>query len=342
MKLEERLKRIPNETEARPLFEKMIEEFYDLPDSEKKIKNLVMCRQRNLAFATNVAKVLLVYEGMESGKFLVDMVHEDNKKNDVSYMSKFDIYLNKEVFEAISKLDNVNGYELVIKTMRYGKGIEFARDIVDERIVDGLKRFAHYEKNCAIIHAVNNFLEDGVRTIDVIDKYEGLEETKTIVRLIWRGAMKKDGSYPKLLDIMEEYIDNYTEIGNYLEGLHMDSVDPDYDELLREETMNKIRENPNFLYKLSANYSDIRSRVDLDLSHKEIDLIVNAYKLVETIHSSRQDKDKEKIKDEFYVELNRAISQSDNVKQKMRLLKQYCKEVTEQIKNNAEELMYET
>lgn len=67
-----------------------------------------------------------------------------------------------------------------------------------------------------------------------------------------------------------------------------------------------------------------------------------ATKLVYKIHQNKSMYDQGQILVGFYEELNRAVSQGNNLDEKVKMLRQYCDEVEEQMKDNAEELMVVT
>lgn len=119
--------------------------------------------------------------------------------------------------------------------------------------------------------------------------------------------------------------------------------------LLKENVLKATRDT-NVAWKildriLSKKYYEIKLQIDdsdvcEEISFTDMDIVSDTCKYLREIHAKREVDDYNKIIDGFFLEMNRAINQGRNLKQKLRYFKQYCFEVREQVKENVEELMY--
>lgn len=109
-----------------------------------------------------------------------------------------------------------------------------------------------------------------------------------------------------------------------------------------------IREVPlhNVKKVLVTGYSRFREQINDNelydnISYDDLDKYMEVYDLLQNIHSKRNHKQITKIEWSYKDEMNRAVSQGSDLKSKIRYFRQYCREVKEQLKENASELMYE-
>lgn len=145
----------------------------------------------------------------------------------------------------------------------------------------------------------------------------------------------------KAAEVIKKY--NNFEIADVINRCVDHVASLDYDELLLDQAYESIQKSKNpqkRMFELLTNvYSNVRKKVDLDLSYDHLELILQTYEFVLDIHQERNTDDRVKILDGFYQELNRSVAQGRNYKEKVELLEQYCNEVKQRVQDEASELM---
>lgn len=115
-------------------------------------------------------------------------------------------------------------------------------------------------------------------------------------------------------------------------------------ELLEDYVQSAIKNssNPRGVVRniLRKNYKSPRLQAKYDLEYEELTNVVNTWELVENIHKDRSKFDRIRIENTFYWELRRSMAQANDHKGKIRMLRQYCKEVRDLMQNNVDELMF--
>lgn len=162
------------------------------------------------------------------------------------------------------------------------------------------------------------------------------------------GCYVKDNKYKSLvIDILDKYFDSELEAVALRINVGKLSHNDLY-ELLSDRAYNTIC-NSKDPYRacdriIGNNYSDLRPMIDTDVlenvSYGDLDIVMRSYKIVMHIHNKRLQNNKIKICTEYFKEMNRAMKQVDDMKDKIKIMKQYSLEVESKIKNIAEELMF--
>lgn len=113
--------------------------------------------------------------------------------------------------------------------------------------------------------------------------------------------------------------------------------------LLFQRVYNDIRRDPSIISQaLSRDYSLI-NLIDMPrLPYSELDTVAKSIDFVMQIHADRSKDDKDKIKRDFIMELNRAVAQVDGYKNQIRNIRRYCNEVKRLMIDNASDLMVVT
>lgn len=233
-------------------------------------------------------------------------IAEDN----VLFAAKYD----QEVFS--QRIDRINEYLDLFTLVSTGAVVSKAV-MLDDRIIEFVKR--NYDKwNIGI----------------ACDKIEEIASKNLF--------FDDDVPIVKYTEVLDKYIDNV----KVCRWLNNQNVLPDciLDELLKDRTYQELQNNPEILDENYVdNYLIIRSNIcdELldELSVNDIVLIKNAYSLVMDVHRDRMDEYKKTIKENYFSEMNRAINQADTVKGQIQMIREYCKEVEYQIKENAKDLM---
>lgn len=103
----------------------------------------------------------------------------------------------------------------------------------------------------------------------------------------------------------------------------------------------------NIHHVIGGGYFDVLMEIDEEevrnhVSYNDLGLIEETYKFVKEIHRKRSDANKLTIGTEFYKELNRAIGQGNDLKQKYGNIREYCADVKRIMREHAQELLVMT
>lgn len=184
--------------------------------------------------------------------------------------------------------------------------------------------------------------------------YTALQCVKTIKHIVdYSHEQKISAVLHKMSTVSEKLTLNvaavYRKYPQYHELISAEMLDSYFYDpciLLEEENYKKVKESENpvktFKYFLKGRYNLLRNRINDGgmFSDDELEYILDTEDQVLAIHKEREVGDIGTIRRGFWDELNRALDQADGYKGKLRMMKQYCKEVSAKIKENAEELMY--
>lgn len=144
--------------------------------------------------------------------------------------------------------------------------------------------------------------------------------------------------------VVGRYSDYFKEMNKLFETIK----ETDFAELLVKRNYQAIvkSDNPIALIEklLTSNHSMYRGEI-LDIEFREeanyedLDILRKSYKTVMEIHSERKNKQRMDIIAGYYEQLNRAISQGNNLQNKRKYFRRYCAEVSRKIIENASDLM---
>lgn len=115
--------------------------------------------------------------------------------------------------------------------------------------------------------------------------------------------------------------------------------------VLKDDIYMEIKESSNpvkkFRYFLHGRYHNLRKRIENGkiFSDEDLEVALDIEDQMLEIHKKRKDELISILRTEYWHELNRAISQADDFEGKRNMLKQYCKEVSSKIRENARDLM---
>lgn len=262
---------------------------------------------------------------------------------------KYENLSQEGVFKAISVYENGEYIDKIISLM-FEKGEmendSFAKNLLNKKVRTALNGFNHLF-NLAVVYSASMDLDLAIKTIAVGKKYDKSDYS---VNTLFQGAFRAgNGDFSKenyglLLDVLDKYYDNNREKLSKVLLSYLVSDDPiDYYELLRDESYEKIKNVPSLIRKIiHSDYTSVRYWIKYEFDYPELDYARQTLDFVMDIHERRDKKDKTTIYTQFFVELHRAISQGTTHKSKVKYLRTYCREVQEQMKQNAGELMYET
>lgn len=254
--------------------------------------------------------------------------------------------------------DILNMYETNSKEVAYavsllrtppGNGIQYAKVFGSKEVIEAVEKHGDITEFIAEIR-VNSTEKVTIETAKVCSKYDrdGARRISSMIDTITEDD-KLEGRALQVLEIFDRYRDNNWEsfwriISNYMGRLdkaqmHQLQNQKTYDKIKNAKnpykTMLKIIENDYEALMLSLDDEDFA----LQLKYEDMDLVFETYKIIEEIHKKRSEEDRFDVHLGFYEELNRAISQGNNYKSKLKNMKQFCKEVQKAMKDNALDLM---
>lgn len=258
------------------------------------------------------------------------------------FLAKFPINKSKDLdffVKAFSKYDILAQYEdkkAVLKSIK-----EMGRRI-DEDV--RIKACGLFEKK----EIAELFKKEQNAAVKVIDTYldkpiQGLALSMARVCLKYDDSMhaarlvysnRQSNHVQNLVNLL----DKYSNVNVISEIKDVDKID--YTEILSDKAYRAISKNPKLIKEiLYGNYSSYTMHIRLNCGYKELKLVKKTHNLVLDIHEGRTYPDRQKIEENFFDELNRALSQADDYKGKVRNLRRYCHEVRQLMKDNADELM---
>lgn len=151
-----------------------------------------------------------------------------------------------------------------------------------------------------------------------------------------------------VIDIFDEYIDQSSAIARAYERIPKENLKKAYhSQLLSDKAKDAVLKSRNpeqLVYNLlTRNYSpDLIDSIKDKISYEDLDLVYDTVALIKEIHQKRNPNHRLWLIGSFYQELNRAINQGNSYRAKIGNLRQYCREVQKEMKQNIEDLMVVT
>lgn len=229
------------------------------------------------------------------------------------------MYENKEVIIRALNL-------IIIKNVREEGAHVSAQYLKDERVIKDI----HEHPSKAVYYA-SMF---SIPFFDIHDKYI-LDLVDRRPDFLYFTQMNTRGHIGDIARIYDKYIDMFENLADMFEGdyLHELTKDECY-----EHIVNSRNPAESFKEIMSTDYGTMKQKITEDFTYRDLRIVKETWNLVKNIHSKRDDKHIKEIEDGFYSELNRAVAQGD----KNRMLKIYCNEVKNQIRQNGKDLMVVT
>lgn len=190
--------------------------------------------------------------------------------------------------------------------------------------------------------------KDFVNTLEMLKLYHNKSFFGVGYVVNRTATLSHDDSYRKIIQIYDRYHDNkHSNITKAIMGLGRDlgyeKLDFDnLDQLLSARAYNEIKKtkNPTNLIKkiISKYYGEAHHIMDPEIGFSDLDLVRETLDFVLNVHNNRTVQQRNQIEEGFYDELQRAMDQGD----KSYMLRQYCIEVKNRIKENVGDLMVVT
>lgn len=144
----------------------------------------------------------------------------------------------------------------------------------------------------------------------------------------------------KVALILEKYSNQIDKIYDGMFKGEEDLQEKTLDELLSDRAYEAISKDSSVLSKIfKMNCDYLRNKIEFDFDYPELEKVKKAFDFVKDIHRDRNGEDLHKIEDGFYEQLNRAVRQEEDIKGKVRMLNEYCRDVIHQMGENADDLM---
>lgn len=177
--------------------------------------------------------------------------------------------------------------------------------------------------------------------LDFLEVYK--EDTKHVQSTLWKAynfGISEGKVANKVFKIAIKYKDN--NFNKILPKLHLD-YEICLDEFLTDRAFNAIKEDPDFINALiNKKYVSCLNLISYKFEYDEMDIAIDTHNFIENFHRNRTIGQRMQIKNSFFDELNRAVEQGYNHKEKVEMMEIYCKEVKEQMLKRADEIMVVT
>lgn len=283
---------------------------------------------------------------------VVDMIKERDETTYISWAFSGAALTDKKLVERVYNLFDANIDKRIEVSLgvvcQTHKAIEYYLDFIDRN------QDRDIINACVSVGSIASSRKDVEFIVPVInynEKFLDHKDNKLIADTIaYVVSFNKNRDRKYFLDIFDQYKNNNiasicTVIKNHLNSLE----DLDFRELRSDMAYEAIKNAKNpyamakkimtqfpFYYRNQIEDVDFRDKV----GYEDIDLIKNCWELNKEIHSRKKEEYITDMRTGYFTELNRAISQDDDFEGKRRMLRDYCKEVTEQLRKRAEELMF--
>lgn len=328
------------------------------------LKGYIMHNEKNQKVSLQMNRTLKQYKSMNRPEYVTDMakmfalfVQTGYNKQIVGQVQKvinsaisfhtskqYEAFKNPVIYNALALYEKRKANYLILENiLGYNQAEEFAREVCDERILNALGDKKSVNE-CIINTVYYQSVESAVETSKTLEIYKN---DKNIIQILEIGLEKyfeyegkiEQSDYMTFIHVLNRYSDNnYIKLCKIFIELFEENEEMDLEELLVDENYDRIKssEDPKILFRniLMNQYTEIRKNIH-NIGFDDVRLVRKTLDLVMAIHTDRDVKQKNDIKNGFFDELKRAMAQGDRI----RYLRRYCDEVQEQMKNNVEDLM---
>lgn len=303
---------------------------------------------RTVEVAAEAAKILSKYTNRKYKKEIFDEVQRRTSISPYVASGNLEILANRHVVKTLEKYADNRVLDSLIKILPDVQGApkNLCKTLNEKKVYDALNRFNEFNTNLILSMSSSWPTDCVLSTIKSLDNHE-----RYAVLVINKASkfLANKLCYMKLLETLDHYKDNNCkDLCDSLYKKFKETINFDYDELMRPQTYELVKNSKNpgelFDYILKNRFSHGRDfvldeEVRENAGYEDIQLVSRAWGLVREIHQNRESKDLARISTGFKNELDRSISQGSGIKSKLNYLRQYCKEVTEKLLNDASELM---
>lgn len=217
-----------------------------------------------------------------------------------------------------------------------------------DRTLDILEKF-EAERTYGIARAIQEVSKFSDRdslskTLEVFERFDCNDNLELLIKKV---AEKKPSKYKsaRVAEVLLKYEDNHYD--DVYEAILLGGVDiPICEELLTDRAYNGIKKDPQFVHQIARRkYWTIGNKLgefSSKLTYKDLDVGMDTYFLVKYVHENKGEDSLFKILNGYIDEMKRAVNQGTDFESKKKMYFEYCREVKNQIKERADELMVVT
>lgn len=316
----------------------------------------------NLRDLKNTIETQETYDKLISLKEKLPFTLLGDKREDIDVYQVIDIYnaYDKDVFCSYAKfMDNsrkkkevrlLNGCRKMMlepKAIELHKKIGVGKDHIaflkDSAWLLRIMLLEKYADKCTtpeITSLISGTVARDESIIDFVEKNKDHKNFSEAVSCLHFHALKKN-DFKDYIDLFDKYIDN-DEVFSYL--YNSSGWYEHVKELLTDRAYNHLRKGLRAIQDiLDTDFSVEEDRMDKEvydkLSYKDMAYVKKTADFVREIHKNRGTSHKVEVIQNFYSEMNRAIAQADEFKEKRLNVLQYCTEVKQKMIENMRDLM---
>lgn len=278
---------------------------------------------------------------------------KDHDNNTIQRYCKFSAD-NMDVFELYNDKEAVASmlYRIQEKTVVEGMN-KVKKALMNPTVVKALHNADRHEDTFFYLGNIARYAtpEDAIESAKLMERMPSFKAFK-FAHLVYRAAANyKDAEVVKQLNTVFEKFEKYSrQIIDIFDAQDHKYSRIYFQELLNENAYKYVNKSTHpgmalhrllthpYLWQREGYPEDIRQKI----GYRDMDRVTDLEDFIREVHAERNHLDVEKIIDGYRNELDRAMDQADDFKGKIRNLRQYCREVEQQIRNNIEDLMVVT
>lgn len=267
------------------------------------------------------------------------------------------------VIETLKLYHNRRGNDIVINYLMYdasNQGFR-AKLFKDSRINSIWQSYKDHDQLEEILDVIGQKSE-GYASLDILDSLKDLNHPRVCEAL--NKFDKETNSL--IIDFAHRYISEFTELlidvfdrydkcrSEIVDAFKECSVGRNInrwkDKMINDKAYEAITKSPdpkNTVKRILINdYEDMVNKIKdsefrEEIKYSDFEVVIKTFSCVREIHKNKRMSLYNRVTNGFYEELNRAISQSNTYRGKIRNLRQYCNEVNKKLKEFGMELMFE-
>lgn len=256
-------------------------------------------------------------------------------------------YSIRKVYDCICKYDGrdniTNRFVHIIAYMDSYTAIDFANDILSDLVSKTFDKY-HYQPQLpeSIMNSFAASRKCGQKAVEIYNDME--DKMDAILHLMVQYSRESESDQLKLFKLLKHYENNH--LAELCKNISRKNRD-DLDELFKPEAYKLIEKNPVFIEKIiKSSYHNLRERVTDEvkerLTYNDLDEMQQTWTTISEIHKGKSSYYRKMILKSYCDELNRAVNQGINPKEKIQFFRQYVREVRQRVIKNASDLMVVT
>lgn len=225
-----------------------------------------------------------------------------------------------------------------------GPVAEYKNPDLTRKVAECLNLYDGRTENVYVVNSVLNLNEESQlsKVIDLFIQFADHELSYSVATWMQYVAKEFTEGIELISDILMKYQDNHC--GDMIDFFVNYELKLDVSELLSNRAYKAIKNGASIVDIVKSDHCRTAQTFKdeyckSNCSYSDLDLIKETFDLVEEVNKFRPREYKATITNGFYDELHRAITQTDNPKQKLRNIRIYCNEVKKQMMNRYQELL---